>query len=56
MTSRHVVDTFYSHTLAMIEAGGFDMIGHFDKIGFNASYFQKGIEEKLVQEAYRQCD
>lgn len=43
---RYVVDTFYSHTLAMIEAGGFDMIGHFDKIGFNASHFQKGIEEE----------
>lgn len=43
---RYVVDTFYSHTIDMIEAGGFDMIGHFDKIGFNASNFQPGIENE----------
>ncbi len=42
----YVVDTFYQHTLDMIEAGGFDMIGHFDKIGFNASRYQPGIEEE----------
>lgn len=42
---RYVVDTFYARTIAMIEAGGFDMIGHFDKIGFNASSFSPGIEE-----------
>ncbi|MCM1077478.1 MAG: histidinol-phosphatase [Bacteroides sp.] len=41
---RYVVNTFYAHTLDMIEAGGFDMIGHFDKIGFNASHFCPGIE------------
>lgn len=43
---RYVVDTFYAHTLDMIEAGGFDMIGHFDKIGFNASKYQPGIEDE----------
>lgn len=43
---RYVVDTFYSHTIDMIEAGGFDMTGHFDKIGFNASNFQLGIENE----------
>lgn len=43
---RYVVDTFYARTLEMIEAGGFDMIGHFDKIGFNASTFSPGIEEE----------
>ena len=42
----YVVDTFYSHTLDMIEAGGFDMIGHFDKIGFNASNYRPGIEDE----------
>lgn len=44
---RYVVDTFYNHTLDMIEAGGFDMIGHFDKIGFNASHYSPGIEEEI---------
>ena len=43
---RYVVDTFYARTLDMIEAGGFDIIGHFDKIGFNASCFRPGIEEE----------
>lgn len=43
---RHVVDTFYDQTLRMIAAGGFDIIGHFDKIGQNASYFRPGIEDE----------
>lgn len=30
----------------MIEWGGFDIIGHFDKIGLNASYYQPGIEQE----------
>ena len=30
----------------MVGAGGFDIIGHFDKIGQNASYFQPGIEDE----------
>lgn len=41
---KYVVDTFYSHTIDMIEAGQFDMIGHFDKIGLNASTYKTGIE------------
>lgn len=43
---RYVVDKFYDQTLKMIAAGGFDIIGHFDKIGFNASHFKPGIEEE----------
>lgn len=43
---RYVVDTFYARTLEMIERGGFDMMGHFDKIGFNASSYCPGIEEQ----------
>ena len=41
-----VVISFYTQTLKMIEAGGFDIIGHFDKIGFNASKFRPGIEDE----------
>ncbi len=43
---RYVVDTFYARTIEMIEAGGFDIIGHFDKIGFNADSFCPGIENE----------
>ena len=43
---RYVVDSFYCQTIDMIETGGFDLLGHFDKIGFNASHFQSGIEEE----------
>ena len=42
----YVVDSFYARTLAMIEKGGFDIHGHFDKIGFNASSFSPGIENE----------
>ena len=41
-----VVSAFYDQTIQMIEAGGFNIIGHFDKIGLNASYFQPGIEQE----------
>lgn len=30
----------------MVLAGGFDFIGHFDKVGLNASAWQPGIEEE----------
>jgi len=43
---RYVVDSFYARTLAMIEKGGFDILGHFDKIGFNASSLSPGIENE----------
>ncbi|MDE5785862.1 MAG: histidinol-phosphatase HisJ family protein [Duncaniella sp.] len=43
---RYVVDTFYDRTRDMITAGGFDIIGHFDKIGLNASVASPGIEDE----------
>lgn len=43
---RYVVDKFYAQTIDMINAGGFDIIGHFDKIGFNASKYKPGIEQE----------
>lgn len=43
---RYVVDTFYDRTRDMILAGGFDIIGHFDKIGLNASAAMPGIEDE----------
>lgn len=42
---RYVARTFYERSHAMLDAGGFDIIGHFDKIGQNASFFLPGIED-----------
>ena len=52
-----VVLSFYTQTLNMIEKGGFDIIGHFDKIGYNASMFCPGIDNQnwyknLVRETF----
>lgn len=41
----HVVETYYRQSARMLEAGGFDIIGHFDKIGHNADHYHPGIEE-----------
>lgn len=43
---RYVVETFYNQSMEMVSAGGFDIIGHFDKVGHNASHWQEGIEEE----------
>lgn len=43
---RAVVEAFYSQSMKMIEAGGFDIIGHFDKIGHNAGDLFLGIEDE----------
>lgn len=41
---RYVVEKFFTASAEMIEAGGFDIIGHFDKVSQNASAFMPGIE------------
>lgn len=43
---RYVVETFYQQSCRMVETGGFDIIGHLDKVGCNAGYFQPGIEDE----------
>lgn len=42
----YVVETFYRQSMDMLSAGGFDILGHFDKIGQNASYHCPGIEDE----------
>ena len=42
----YVVKKFFSQMMAMVEEGGFDIVGHMDKIGFNASQFRDGIDEE----------
>lgn len=43
---RYVVEAFYRQSTDMILAGGFDIIGHFNKIGYNAGLFKVGIENE----------
>lgn len=45
-----VVRSFYKQSLDMVEAGGFDVIGHLDKIGHNAGHFMEGIEDEAWYE------
>lgn len=42
---RYVVDTFFAASIAMVEAGGFDIIGHFDKITQNACAYSPGADD-----------
>lgn len=42
----YVVRTFYAQSVDMVRAGCFDMIGHFDKVGMNASTIDVDIELK----------
>lgn len=39
-----VVRTYFRQMTRMVEQGGFDIVGHFDKIGLNASQYQPGID------------
>ena len=48
---RYVVETFYSESLSMLEAGGFDILGHFDKVGQNASAYCPGVEDETWYQA-----
>lgn len=48
---RYVVETFYEQSCRMVEAGGFDILGHLDKIGHNASSWQPGIEDEAWYQA-----
>lgn len=43
---RYVVQTFFRQTRDMIAAGGLDIIGHFDKIGLNASSVDADVEAR----------
>ncbi len=43
---RHVVELYYSRIEDMVRAGGFDILGHYDKVGLNASACCPGIEDE----------
>lgn len=40
---KSAVQQYYQRSLRMIEQGGFDIVGHADKIHYNASYCRPGI-------------
>lgn len=42
---RYVVERYFEQVLTMIELGGFEILGHFDKIAANASSVDPDIEE-----------
>ena len=48
---RYVVEKYFEQVLTMLERGGFDMLGHFDKIAQNASVADPGIENQPWYEA-----
>ncbi len=48
---RYVVEKYFEQVLMMIERGGFDLLGHFDKIAGNASQAAPGIEDESWYEA-----
>ena len=41
-----VVRSYYHQSMEMIQTGGFDIVGHFDKIGLNARLYCEGIDEQ----------
>ncbi|MBD5274593.1 MAG: histidinol-phosphatase HisJ family protein [Bacteroides sp.] len=43
---RYVVETYFKEELEMLERGGFDIIGHLDKIGDNGSHAQADLEDQ----------
>ncbi len=43
---RYVVETFFRQSIRMVESGGFDIIGHFDKIKHNAGQYHPGVERE----------
>lgn len=43
---RYVVETFFAQSQRMVEAGGFDIIGHFDKIKHNGGLYMPGLEQQ----------
>lgn len=43
---RYVVETYFRQSEEMVELGGFDIIGHFDKIKHNAGLYHQGLEDE----------
>lgn len=48
---RYVTEKYFEQVLTMLERGGFDILGHFDKIAGNAAQADPSIEEQGWYEA-----
>lgn len=53
----YVINLYYDHQIKMIQLGGFDILGHADKMHYNASYYRKGLldepwYDKLVKDYF----
>lgn len=48
---RRVVHLYYDRLLRMMELGGFDILGHADKMHYNASIYQPGLLDEPWYEA-----
>ena len=43
---RHLVEAYFDKLIRMVETGGFDFVGHADKMSYNASFCEKGLRER----------
>lgn len=55
---RYVVETYFNQVLRMLECGGFEILGHFDKVIGNASVADPSLEDQewyqsLIDETVR---
>lgn len=48
---RYVAEKYFEQVLTMLERGGFELLGHFDKIAGNAALADPGIEDEGWYEA-----
>lgn len=48
----YVVDTFFHNSFDMVRYGGFDILGHMDKIAQNANQYAPGIEDSTFYRQY----
>lgn len=51
---RRIVECYYEASMCMVEAGGFDFIGHADKIAYNAEYCERGVTRQGWYKALRE--
>lgn len=51
---KQMVNRYYRASMQMVEKGGFDFIGHADKISLNAEYCQPGVTKELWYKSLRE--
>lgn len=51
---RRMVGRYYESSMRMVDAGGFDFVGHADKIFYNAEYCEPGVTRQSWYQALRE--